>query len=449
MPVAIGGFGNWILPLILSCPDMSFPRLNNFRFWLLPPSVVLALSRAIADSGAGTGWTVYPPLRSRLGHRGNRVDFVIFSLHMAGARSILRRLNFMSTIWNNRGAEVRFDKITLFVWTIVVTGLLLVLSLPVLAGGITILLLDRNLNTSFFDASGGGDPVLFQHLFWFFGHPEVYALILPAFGVIRHSVIFICGKKEIFGSLGIVYAILAIGFLGCVVWAHHMFTVGIDLDTRAYFTSATIIIAVPTSIKIFSWLASLFGSKFEILPVTLWVSGFLFLFTVGGVTGIVLRNRRIDISLHDTYYVVAHFHYVLSLGAVFGVLCGITLWSPLMLGSRLRNFGINRVFWLMFFGVNLTFLPMHFLGLNGIPRRYRDYPDMFLSWNVVCRVGRVLRLSRIVLLFVLVIDAVVSQRVILSTQALSNSQEWFFGAPMRFHSIGQRTSVIYHCLFGR
>jgi len=444
IPVAIGGFGNWILPLMLSCPDIAFPRLNNFSFWLLPPSVLLALSSAMADSGAGTGWTVYPPLRSSLGHSGRRVDFVIFSLHMAGASSILSSLNFMSTMWNNRGVEVSFDKITLFTWSIIITGLLLVLSLPVLAGGITILLLDRNLNTSFFDASGGGDPVLFQHLFWFFGHPEVYALILPAFGVVSHSVMFICGKKEIFGNLGMVYAIMAIGFLGCVVWAHHMFTVGIDLDTRAYFTSATIIIAVPTSIKIFRWLASLFGSQFEISPVVLWVSGFLFLFTVGGVTGIVLSNRRIDISLHDTYYVVAHFHYVLSLGAVFGVLCGITLWSPLMLGVCLSNLGVNTVFWLMFFGVNITFLPMHFLGLNGIPRRYSDYPDMFLSWNVVCSVGRALSLSSIVLLLVLVLEATVSGRVNSSSQSLRAAQEWTWGMPMSFHTLSQSATPVYH-----
>jgi len=434
MPVALGGFGNWIIPLILNAPDISLPRINNFRFWALPPAISLVLSRSLCGGGAGTGWTLYPPLSRGLGHSGFSVDLVIFSLHLAGVRSILSRINFMCTFWNCRGTEVRFEKISLFVWSLFVAAFLLVLSLPVLAGGVTILLLDRNFSTSFFDPVGGGDPILFQHLFWFFGHPEVYVLILPAFGVIRHSIMFMGGKKEVFGSLGIVYAISAIGFLGCVVWAHHMFTVGIDLDTRAYFTRATIIIAVPTGIKIFSWLARIFGSPIFWSPVSLWVVGFLFLFSTGGVTGVVLRRRSLDISLHDTYYVVAHFHYVLSLGAVFGILCGFTLWAPLFWGAPLRGVGVSAVFWVIFLGVNTTFFPIHFLGLNGMPRRYRDFPDIFFGWNILCRFGSLLSIGSVFLLAGLVSEIFYSGRGLLLSQSLGQGEEWSWGFPVSDHT---------------
>lgn len=449
MPVAIGGFGNWILPIILSRPDMRFPRLNNFRFWLLPPAILLVTLRSLCETGVGTGWTVYPPLRRSLGHSGSAVDLAIFSLHLAGVSSILRRINFICTMWNIRRGDLTFEKIPLFVWTIVISGFLLVLSLPVLAGGITILLLDRNISTRFFDPNGGGDPVLFQHLFWFFGHPEVYVLILPAFGIISHRIIFMSGKKEVFGVLGIIYAILAIGFLGRVVWAHHIFTVGIDLDTRAYFTSATIIIAVPTGIKIFRWLASIVGGPVFWRPVVLWVLGFLFLFTVGGVTGVVLRSRRIDIALHDTYYVVAHFHYVLRLGAVFGILCGITLWAPIFWGAPLNYTGVTAVFWVLFTGVNLTFLPIHFLGLNGIPRRYRDYPDMFWSYNIICRFGRILRIMRVFLLSVLVVDSVYSGRLSLTSQRMRQGGEWSWGFPANDHGVVLPIGLISKFTYGR
>ncbi len=437
IPIAIGGFGNWMLPLILGVADMRFPRMNNFRFWLLPPAVLLLLLSSITEAGVGTGWTVYPPLSRYLGHSGSAVDLAIFSLHLAGASSILGGINFMVTMWNIRGGEYTFEKVTLFVWRIVVTVLLLVLSLPVLAGGITILLLDRNISTSFFDPNGGGDPILFQHLFWFFGHPEVYALILPAFGVISHAISYLCGKKEVFGTLGMTYAIIGIGLLGCVVWAHHIFTVGMDLDTRAYFTSATIVIAVPTGIKIFRWLASIFGSVVVWSSVMFWVIGFLFLFTVGGVTGIILRNSRLDVSLHDTYYVVGHFHYVLRLGAVFGILCGVTLWSPLFFGAHISNTLNVVVFFIIFVGVNLTFFPIHFLGLQGMPRRYSDYPDNFYGWNVVCSLGRVLRLVSLFILLGGLSEVMFSSRDASRVYTLRQRREWYWGSPVIHHSYSQ------------
>lgn len=437
IPVAIGGFGNWMLPLILGTVDIRFPRLNNLRFWLLVPAILLTTLSAITDAGVGTGWTVYPPLSSNLGHPGNCVDLAIFALHLGGASSILGGINFIVTLWNLRGTEVRFEKVTLFVWAIIISVLLLVLSLPVLAGGITILLLDRNVRTSFFDPNGGGDPILYQHLFWFFGHPEVYVLILPAFGILRHAIIQVTGKKEVFGSLGIVYAIMGIGLLGCVVWAHHIFTVGLDLDTRAYFTSATIIIAVPTGIKIFSWLASLFGRNIVWNPILLWILGFLFLFTVGGVTGIVLSNRSLDILIHDTYYVVAHFHYVLSIGAVFGIILGFNLWAPIFFGNLLNSFRTLTVFILMFTGVNLTFFPIHFIGLNGIPRRYRDYPDIFLGWNIVCSFGSILRFLSMFLILTIMIETLINKNTVLNNQYLSQGVEWSWGIPAMHHRYRQ------------
>ncbi|AUM74466.1 cytochrome c oxidase subunit I [Paracoccus jeotgali] len=442
IPALFGGFGNYFMPLHLGAPDMAFPRLNNLSYWMYVCGVALGISSLLSPGGSdqlgsGVGWVLYPPLSTT--EAGYSMDLAIFAVHVSGASSILGAINIITTFLNMRAPGMTLFKVPLFAWSVFITAWMILLSLPVLAGAITMLLMDRNFGTNFFNPAGGGDPILYQHILWFFGHPEVYIIILPGFGIISH-VIATFARKPIFGYLPMVLAMVAIGLLGFVVWAHHMYTVGMSLTQQSYFMLATMTIAVPTGIKVFSWIATMWGGSIEFKAPMLWAFGFLFLFTVGGVTGVVIAQAPLDRVYHDTYYIVAHFHYVMSLGAVFAIFAGVYFWIGKMSGRQYPELPAKIHFWMMFIGSNLIFFPQHFLGRQGMPRRYIDYPEAFAFWNNVSSIGAYLSFASFLLFIGIVFYTLFAGKRVTQNNywnEYADTLEWTLPSPPPEHTFEQ------------
>jgi cytochrome c oxidase subunit I len=441
MPAMIGGFGNWFTPLMIGAPDMAFPRMNSISFWLLPFSfLVLFLSMFLeGGQGVGSGWTIHAQFPA-YGSPGSAMGLAIFALLLAGTSSILGAINFITTIFNMRAPGMTLHRMPLFVWSILVTAFLLLFSLPVLAGAITMLLTDRHFGTSFFNLAGGGDPILFRHLLWFFGHPEIYILIIPGFGIIS-QVVSTFSKKPVLGHLGMAYAMVSIGFIGFVVWAHHMYTAGMIVDTKAYFVFATMVIAVPTGINIFSWIATMWGGSLSLRTPMLWAIGGIFLFTVGDVTGMVLANADAGLAPQDTYYVVAHFLYLLSLAAVFAIFAGWYYWFPKITGHMYNETLGKLHFWITYIGVNTAFFPQHFIGLAGM--RSADYPDAFAGWNYVSSVGAYIAGFSALVFLATMAEAFMRKRVAGDNPwgVGATALEWTVSSPPPFHGRRSRSLI--------
>jgi cytochrome c oxidase subunit 1 len=431
MPAFVG-FANWQVPLMIGASDMAFARMNNFSFWLLPvAAALLIVSYAVPGGATAAGWTLYAPLSVQM---GPGMDLAIFAVHIMGASSIMGSINIITTILNMRAPGMSLMKMPMFVWTWLITAYLLIAVMPVLAGAITMILTDRHFGTSFFNAAGGGDPVMYQHIFWFFGHPEVYIMILPAFGIIS-EVIPTFARKKLFGYSSMVYATASIAILSMIVWAHHMFTTGMPVTGQLFFMYATMLIAVPTGVKIFNWVATMWRGSMTFETPMLFAVGFIFVFAMGGFTGLIMAVAPLDIQLHDTYYIVAHFHYVLVAGSLFALFAGTYYWIPKWTGHMYDEKLGKWHFWMSIITFNITFFPMHFLGLAGMPRRYADYPMQFADFNALVTIGAFgFGLSQLIFLWAVVKCIKGGEKATDQVWESAHGLEWTVPSPAPFHT---------------